>query len=222
VRKGDWKLIRFFADNDDGSDRLELYDLKHDEGESKNLAAEKPELVRELNELINGFLKDTAAVIPVRNPNFKAAAVTEPGKKEKGKPGKANDSEFPGLEGLKARGFTYTTKDGIVTVTPTNNAPFLGIGSAVNGPATLKFRARCVKKGDAKIEWLKPGADKNDGKAPSVAYTLNGGDWQDVSLNIPATGALGILRLYLPAQSGPVELDWIELQGSGAKKRWDF
>ena len=36
VRKGDWKLLRFYADNDDGSDRFELYDLRHDEGESKN------------------------------------------------------------------------------------------------------------------------------------------------------------------------------------------
>ena len=53
---GDWKLIRFFADNDDGSDRFELYNLKDDVGETKNLAAEKPELVRELNELISGFL----------------------------------------------------------------------------------------------------------------------------------------------------------------------
>jgi arylsulfatase A-like enzyme len=48
VRRGDWKLIRFFADNDDGSDRFELYNLKDDTGESKNPAAENPDLVREL------------------------------------------------------------------------------------------------------------------------------------------------------------------------------
>ncbi len=222
VRKGDWKLIRFFADNDDGSDRFELYDVRHDEGESKNLASEKPELVSELNGLITGFLKDTEAVVPVRNPKFNSAAASEPGPKGKGKPGKANDAEFPGLEGLKARGFTYLTKDGIVTITPTNNAPFLGIGSAVSGPATFKFRARCAKNGEAKVEWLKPGADKNDVNAPSVNYTLNGGDWQELSLNIPATGSLGIVRLYLPATSGTVEIDWIEIKGTGAKKRWDF
>jgi len=68
VRRGDWKLIRFFADNDDGSDRFELFNLKEDAGETKNLAADKPEIVRELNELIAGFLRDTEAVIPVRNP----------------------------------------------------------------------------------------------------------------------------------------------------------
>ena len=39
VRRGDWKLIRFFADHDDGSDKLELFNLKDDLGETKNLAA---------------------------------------------------------------------------------------------------------------------------------------------------------------------------------------
>jgi arylsulfatase A-like enzyme len=67
---GDWKLIRFFADNDDGSDRFELYNLKDDLGESKNLADANPERVGELDELITGFLRDTEAVIPVRNPGY--------------------------------------------------------------------------------------------------------------------------------------------------------
>ena len=87
VRKGDWKLIRFFADNDDGSDRLELYNLKDDIGESKNLAAEKPELAREMNGLITGFLRDTEAVVPVRNPGYNPApaakAAQAKGKKRK-------------------------------------------------------------------------------------------------------------------------------------------
>jgi arylsulfatase A len=78
VRRGDWKLIRLFAQNDDGSDQFELYDLKTDLGETKNLATEKPELVRELNALLDGFLKDTAAVIPKRNPDFNPAAAPAP------------------------------------------------------------------------------------------------------------------------------------------------
>lgn len=84
VRKGDWKLIRFFADNDDGCDRFELYNLKDDVGETKNLAADKPELVRELNDLITGFLRDTDAVIPIRNPAYDPNAPKEAGK-NKGK-----------------------------------------------------------------------------------------------------------------------------------------
>jgi hypothetical protein len=98
----------------------------------------------------------------------------------------------------------------------------MGVGAGVNGPATLKFRARTAKKGEAKIEVLNPGGEKKGEKPLAFAYTLDGGDWQEVSVNIPATGALGILRLYLPVQQEPVEIDWIELQGAGAKKRWKF
>jgi len=85
VRKGDWKLIRFYAaDNDDGSDRLELYNLKEDVGETKNVAADEPELVRELNGLITGFLRDTNAVIPIRNPAYNPN-VPKKARKRKGK-----------------------------------------------------------------------------------------------------------------------------------------
>ena len=223
VRKGDWKLLRFYADNDDGSDRFELYDLKHDEGESKNLAAEKPEIVRELNALISDFLKDTDAVIPVRNPGYGKVVAAKPGAKPgaKGKPGKVNDDEFPGLQGWKARACTVTAKDGIVTVTGKGAEPFLGVSAGTSGPATVKFRARSAKGGEGKIEWLNNAADKN-AKPPSASFTLTAGDWQDVSVSIPASGPLGILRLYVPAQHQPVEIDWIELQGTGAKKRWEF
>src|SRR5262249_32965871 len=70
VRKGDWKLIRFYADNDDGTDRFELYNLSEDLGESNNRAQAEPGRVRELNALIDGFLRDTEAVLPVRNPAY--------------------------------------------------------------------------------------------------------------------------------------------------------
>jgi arylsulfatase A-like enzyme len=70
VRRGDWKLIRFFRDNRDQTDRAELYDLKSDLGETKNLAATEPDRVRELNGLLDGFLHDTHALIPAKNPQY--------------------------------------------------------------------------------------------------------------------------------------------------------
>ncbi|MEI6712561.1 MAG: sulfatase [Verrucomicrobiota bacterium] len=78
VRRGDWKLIRLFADNEDGSDKLELYNLKTDIGETKDVASEKPTVVAELNALITGFLKETDAVIPKLNPGYKPVAKTQP------------------------------------------------------------------------------------------------------------------------------------------------
>ncbi len=204
VRKGDWKLIRFFADNEDGSDLLELYNLKDDIGETKNLAAEKPELVRELNQLLSDFLRETDAVIPIRNPNYKKESAI---------------SADP-LQGWKARGCDAVVTNGIVTITGKNNAPFLGVGANVSGKATVKFRARCANGGDGKIEWLTPGT--NSASAKSVPFTLTAGDWQTATVNVPADGAIGILRIYLPAQKQAVDIDWIEMKAAGKPRRWEF
>jgi arylsulfatase A-like enzyme len=87
VRVGDWKLIRFYCLNDDLTDRLELYNLKDDLGETRNLAARQPAKVAELNALITGFLQDTEAVVPPRNPGYNPNAqdATAPKGKTKGR-----------------------------------------------------------------------------------------------------------------------------------------
>ncbi len=219
VRKGDWKLIRLYADNDDGSDRLELYNLKDDVGESKNLAAEKPEIARELNELISGFLRDTEAVVPIRNPNYNSKTPPSDNKPKPKAAAQAADDD-PKLQGWKARNCTATVKEGIITVTGKNGSPFLGVGAGSNGPAVVKFKARCADGGDGKIEWLAPDADANVSK--SVPFTLKPGDWQEITVDVPAEGAIGILRVHLPAQKQAVEIDWIELKAAGKPKRWEF
>ena len=81
VRSGDWKLIRFFALNDDQTDRLELYNLKTDLGETNNLAAQFPDKTRELNALIDGFLTASEAVVPVKNPRDNPKFKPAPGRK---------------------------------------------------------------------------------------------------------------------------------------------
>jgi arylsulfatase A-like enzyme len=85
VRVGDWKLIRFYGLNADQSDLLELYNLRDDLGETRNLAAQQPAKVTELNALITGFLQETEAVVPLRNPNYdpKAKASDAPNGKAK-------------------------------------------------------------------------------------------------------------------------------------------
>jgi len=74
VRKGDWKLIRYYADNEDQTDRHELYNLKDDVGEADNLAGRRPDKVKELSERIDGFLRHTKAVVPKPNPDYQPPA----------------------------------------------------------------------------------------------------------------------------------------------------
>ncbi|MGD9723475.1 MAG: sulfatase [Pirellulales bacterium] len=74
VRRGDWKLIRFFHDGPDQQDRHELYNLQSDAGESTDLAGQQPQRVAELSALLDKFLKDTGALVPGPNPQWRAAA----------------------------------------------------------------------------------------------------------------------------------------------------
>jgi len=83
VRKGDWKLIRFYCEGEDFSDRLELYNLKHDIGETRNLAVEHPDKVKTLSLLIDQHLKHVDALVPGRNPRYNPGAPAPKKKKRK-------------------------------------------------------------------------------------------------------------------------------------------
>lgn len=87
ARAGDWKLIRFWTNTPEKPVRLELYNLKDDIGEAKDLAGEMPEKAKEMDRKIEEFLSDTQAIVPVINPEF--------GKKPEGdaKKGKKKNKE---------------------------------------------------------------------------------------------------------------------------------
>jgi arylsulfatase A-like enzyme len=73
AHRGDWKLIRVFHGGTNGNHRHLLFNLRDDLGEKSNLAAQQPERVRELDALIERFLADTRAVLPLPNPAFDPA-----------------------------------------------------------------------------------------------------------------------------------------------------
>lgn len=78
IRRGDWKLIRNYADNPDQTDRLELYNLKDDPGESRDRAADEPARVKELAAALAAWLTQTKAVLPKANPAYDPAARQAP------------------------------------------------------------------------------------------------------------------------------------------------
>ena len=63
IRKGDWKGVRYDVSKDPNSP-LELYDLKSDVGEANNIARRNPEVVGQLDKLLQ-----QARRVP-ENPNF--------------------------------------------------------------------------------------------------------------------------------------------------------
>lgn len=80
VQAGEWKLMEFFEDG-----RLELYNLKQDIGEQKNLAAEMPDKVKELHAKMVAWRESVKAPMPTPNTPKAAAPSADPAKKGKGK-----------------------------------------------------------------------------------------------------------------------------------------
>ena len=65
IRDGNWKYIEFF---DTG--QQELYDLAKDVGESRNLVAEKPDVVKALAKKLADWRTETKAQMPTPNPDY--------------------------------------------------------------------------------------------------------------------------------------------------------
>ena len=69
VRSANWKLIRYWEDQ-----RMELYDLAKDPGEQNQLSKHHPEQAAELNALLDTWLTEVGAELPMPNPDFDAKA----------------------------------------------------------------------------------------------------------------------------------------------------
>jgi len=68
IRKGDYKLIELYDKSlTNQPDAFELYDLKNDLGETRNLAAQYPDVVNELKKELSDWKKEVGAQIPELN-----------------------------------------------------------------------------------------------------------------------------------------------------------
>jgi arylsulfatase A-like enzyme len=89
IRVGDWKLQEFFEDG-----RLELYNLREDIGQQKNLASAQPAKAKELHEKLLAWRKEIKAPMPTPNLNTeKPSAETDASPSKKGKRGGKAKSE---------------------------------------------------------------------------------------------------------------------------------
>jgi arylsulfatase A-like enzyme len=81
VRRDDWKLIYHHAEK-----KMELFNLPEDIGETKDLAREMPEKVKELAKILGNHLRETGALMPIVKKTKKTVlypdnVITEPKEK---------------------------------------------------------------------------------------------------------------------------------------------
>jgi arylsulfatase A-like enzyme len=78
VRRGNWKLIQWYE-----SGSIELYNLKEDPSEARELSQREPKVVQELSQLLVRWREDVGALMPTPNPDHDS---TKPSGRAGGRP----------------------------------------------------------------------------------------------------------------------------------------
>jgi arylsulfatase A-like enzyme len=212
VRAGDWKLIRWFETNDQHPNAHELYNLREDLSETKNLAAQMPARVKQLDALIDGFLA-TGDVVPKPNPAYRAPTMR----------GTPNDP----LLGWVAQNCKATLANSALRIESDGGAPFLGTVQVKHtGPAVLKLRARSKVGGKGIVQWRTSDQKTFPKGGQSMNFELKPGTtWSEVSIELPIAGELKHLRVFLPATRSPVEIasvQYLPVNSMKPVREWIF
>ena len=217
VNRGDWKLIRLFHGGEGGAHRYFLFDLAGDPGETTNLAADRPELVAELDQLIEGFLADTKAVVPVPNPAFDPAAYRPELEGKQLPKGKAK--ETAGKSGwTSSRQAALKRREGSPVIVSSGGDPWISaiVPEKAKGPFALSLRLRSTAKGAALVYYATPEAPGFD-KSRTVPVALKHDNQpQDFTVPLPFP-ALHAIRLDPAGAPGEIVIERFELRDAAGQ-----
>jgi arylsulfatase A-like enzyme len=211
IRQGPWKLIRFYGDANQPSDRLELYHIESDPGEQHNLAEVEPQRAEAMNRRLSDYLRSTEAVIPIPNPNY-----------GKSKQPDTSDSFL----GWKLRGCSGKAVDGQLQLSMQSETPFLGFAPGPLSPGAKVRVSGNLPEGEGRVAWLAmpPNSPANKDRAErSTPWNAksSGDSPLEVTIPIEVAGS-GILRWYFPKDSKSATIRFIEIESEGRMQRFDF
>jgi uncharacterized sulfatase len=207
VREGKWKLLV-------GGKRSYLFDLETDPEELNDLKDNHPEIAQRLRDK----LEQWAGELDPPGLTTKAMAKTWEdyfdfyleGKPAPPKPVARGSSG----KGWIVRNSTAVVMDGTLHITPREKSrrPFLAISNLqVLGPAKLSFDLRSTGGGEVGTAWRLNG-QKDFLPQQTVKKKISGsGEFQRVSLEIPAEGKIIHLRILVPQGESAIQM--IEIQG---------
>lgn len=244
VHHGDWKLIRTFHYGNDAIHDYRLYNLSEDIGENSNLAAAHPQLVNELDKLIEDYIVEAKVVVPLPNPNFDPSKFdpskigVQPGglkmppsfqSKPKGKRGSdaGGTANRKSILGWVTNHSEASVKGESLRINPSGRQPFIANAKLrVSGPVEVKLRIKTPNDGTARLQWRTQGQNSFPESGQRISFDVAGGNWQELSVPIAMNGQLIHVRIFLSDSKQPTEIDWIEIGpkdgGDKNRKRWDF
>lgn len=219
VRRGDWKLIRWFETGPEQPALLELYHLRDDLGESTNVAQWHPDEVAALNGLIDGFLTDTGAAVPKPNPAWRGEV----------DPAKAKAAPADPLLGWIPKGGTASRQDdGLrVAIEPGRRNGFIATtrlqGLKAEGPVRIVLTLGEHAAGRAEFQWRAVGQETFPETGQRVGLDLTG-EPGAIEVALPVMGKLAHLRLFLPGSATVQNVRILPADESveAALLSWDF
>jgi hypothetical protein len=216
VTRGDWKLIRIFHGGENGAHRHLLFDLAKDPGETTNLAAAQSDRVAELDGLIDGFLAETKAVVPIPNPAFDPAQYRpelEGKQQPKGKGKGATENRWS-----LSKDALFVREESIPCLVSKGGDPWMSakVAASAKGPFTLTLRLNSSAKGAAFIYYATPetpGFDKSRTLPLALKHDRSS---QDFEVSLPFA-RLTALRLDPASGPGEIALERFELRDAAGR-----
>lgn len=226
VHRGDWKLIRLFACGENGDDRWKLYNLRDDIGERNDLVAKHPDLVKELDELIDQYLKDASAVVPIANPAFDASKYRI---EDEGKPGaghfgsgakkKKATSGKPVGGWIPNNDCNLALEQKALMIESVGGDPYVrfDLDQALHAEGlSLEFTAESNAVGDGQVFWQEEGISPPFIAARSMVVEMLH-DGKPHTYRVPLAASKPVLSIRIDPATGPgtIKLSDIKLRGAG-------
>ena len=224
VHRGDWKLIRIFHGGENGQHRWKLFNLKNDIEERRDLVAEHPGLVKELDQLIEEHLVATKAVRPAVNPRFDPDEYQPEleGVPFKRKP--TNKKPVPSKKGaikkvaqwLPHKDCELTVRDGELVVKSTGNDPHLSYQlpkRLKGGQLVLKMEFASSARGNAQLFWGEYGVAPAFFRDRSRTFPVTAdGEPHEHAVEFEANGDVTAIRFDPLRGKGLVRVSSMKLQ----------
>lgn len=226
----DWKLIRTFHGGEAGKHGYLLFNLKDDIGEEHNLAGDFPARVRHLDGLIDGFLADSDAVVPLPNPRFDARQY-HPELIGKGAHKNASNAtkkrhRVPAkpVAGWQPGGTCELSQDGdSLIVISTGGDPYLSFKlpkAVANKSLELTFTMSSNATGPGQVFWQEQGVSPAFFKDHSKQFDVrHDGESHPYSIALSVDNPVLAIRIDPAASVGRITLSNVQLKfGDGRTK----
>ena len=165
--------------------------------------------------MIDRFVEETGALYPQPNPDFNPQTAA------------ANPRSAAPSAGLVPKFCETRLVEGALRVEAAGRTPFLGTAQVKHrGPMVLRLRVRSATGGPAKVMWKSADQDQFPEAGQQVEFSVTRSDqWQDILVTLPVKGITQIVRLYLPAEESPIDIQSIRYEASSSGepvRAWDF